>query len=148
MQRDHVASTFIRRHFNVVCPLAHWAHQQRRTATEEPPWNGQYEGHAKSSVTNRLPWFYPCYILKKLHFTWIVCWIANDTPLFRANCFPTDRVISSWNRCSHIHWPIYLLLWNMDQAKDGQESTFYMTTPPLISVRLLSPFWLLKRWKF
>ena len=25
-----------------------------------------------------------------------------------------------------------------DQAKDGQESTFYMTTPPLISVRLLS----------
>ena len=31
------------------------------------------------------------------------------------------------------------------QAKDGQESTFYMTTPPLISVRLLSLFWLLKR---
>ena len=27
-----------------------------------------------------------------------------------------------------------------DQAKDGQESTFYMTTPPLISVRLLSLF--------
>ena len=27
-----------------------------------------------------------------------------------------------------------------DQEKDGQESTFYMTTPPLISVRLLS-FW-------
>ena len=27
-----------------------------------------------------------------------------------------------------------------DQAKDGQESTFYMTTPPLISVRLLSFF--------
>ena len=26
----------------------------------------------------------------------------------------------------------------MDQAKDGQESTFYMTTPPHISVRLLS----------
>ena len=26
------------------------------------------------------------------------------------------------------------------QAKDGQESTFYMTTPPLISVRLLSLF--------
>ena len=26
----------------------------------------------------------------------------------------------------------------MDQAKDGQESTFYMTMPPLISVRLLS----------
>ena len=25
-----------------------------------------------------------------------------------------------------------------DQAKDGQESTFYMTTPPLISVRLLN----------
>ena len=32
-----------------------------------------------------------------------------------------------------------------DQAKDGQESTFYMTTSPLISVRLLSLFWLLKR---
>ena len=28
----------------------------------------------------------------------------------------------------------------MDQAKDGQESTFYMTTPPLISVKLLSLF--------
>ena len=28
----------------------------------------------------------------------------------------------------------------MDQAKDGQESTFYMTTPPVISVRLLSLF--------
>ena len=27
-----------------------------------------------------------------------------------------------------------------DQAKDGQMSTFYMTTPPLISVRLLSLF--------
>ena len=27
-----------------------------------------------------------------------------------------------------------------DQAKDGQESTFYMTTPPLISVKLLSLF--------
>ena len=26
----------------------------------------------------------------------------------------------------------------MDQAKDGQDSTFYMTTPPRISVRLLS----------
>ena len=35
-----------------------------------------------------------------------------------------------------------------DQAKDGQESTFYMTTPPLISVRLLSLFWLLKRCQF
>ena len=27
-----------------------------------------------------------------------------------------------------------------DQAKDGQESTFYRTTSPLISVRLLSLF--------
>ena len=27
-----------------------------------------------------------------------------------------------------------------DQAKDGQESTFYMTTPPLISVWLLNLF--------
>ena len=35
-----------------------------------------------------------------------------------------------------------------DQAKDGQESIVYMTTPPLISVRLVSLFWLLKRWKF
>ena len=84
-----------------------------------------------------------------LHCTWMVCWIANDIRfLFRTNCFPTDPVILKWNRCSHIHWPIYLLHWNMDQAKDGQESTFYMTTPPLISVRLLSLFWLLKRWKF
>ena len=79
---------------------------------------------------------------KMLHCTWMVCWIANDTPLFCAKSFPTDRVITNWNRCSHIHWPIYLLHWNMDQAKDGQESTFYMTTPPLISVRLLSLFFL------
>ena len=28
----------------------------------------------------------------------------------------------------------------MDQAKDGQESTFYMATPPVISVSLLSLF--------
>ena len=53
-----------------------------------------------------------------LHCTWMVCWIANDTRLFRANCFPTDRVISNWNRCSHIHWPIYLLHWNMDQKTE------------------------------
>ena len=51
-----------------------------------------------------------------LHCTWMVCWIANDTRLFRANCCPTDRVISNWNGCSHVHWPIYLLHWNMDQA--------------------------------
>ena len=55
---------------------------------------------------------------KMLHCTWMVCWIANDTLLFRANCFPTDRVISNWNRCSHIHWPIYLLHWNMDQKTE------------------------------
>ena len=48
----------------------------------------------------------------------MVCWIANDTRSFRANCFPTDRVISNWNRCSHIHWPIYLLHWNMDQKTE------------------------------
>ena len=48
----------------------------------------------------------------------MVCWIANDTRLFRANYFPTDRVISNWNRCSHIHWPIYLLHWNMDQKTE------------------------------
>ena len=47
-----------------------------------------------------------------------MCWIANDTHLFHANCFPTDRVISNWNRCSHIHWPIYLLHWNMDQKTE------------------------------
>ena len=74
----------------------------------------------------------------------MVCWIANDTRLFLSNCFPTDRVILNWSRCSHIHWPIYLLHWNMDQAKDGQVFTFYMTTPPLIIVRLLSLFRLLK----
>ena len=53
-----------------------------------------------------------------LHCTWMVCWIAKDTRLFRANCFPTDRVISNWYRCSHIHWPIYLLHWNMDQKTE------------------------------
>ena len=50
-----------------------------------------------------------------LRCSWMVCWIANDTRSCRANYFPTDRVISDWNRCSHIHWPIYLLHWNMDQ---------------------------------
>ena len=48
----------------------------------------------------------------------MVCWIAKDTRLFRANCFQTDWVISNWNRCSHIHWPIYLLHWNMDQKTE------------------------------
>ena len=48
----------------------------------------------------------------------MVCWIANDTRLFRANCFLIDRVISNWNRCSRIHWPIYLLHWNMDQKTE------------------------------
>ena len=38
---------------------------------------------------------------------------------------------------SYSHWPILQAIRN-DQAKDGQESTFYMTT--LISVRLLSLF--------
>ena len=32
----------------------------------------------------------------------------------------------------------YIGTWT--KQKDGQESTFYMTTPPLISVRLLSLF--------
>ena len=36
---------------------------------------------------------------------------------------------------------MYLLHWNVDQAKDDQESTFYMTMPPLIGVKLLSLFW-------
>ena len=53
-----------------------------------------------------------------LHCTWMVCWIANDTRLVRANCFPADPVISNWNRCSHIHWPIYLLHWNLDQKTE------------------------------
>ena len=53
-----------------------------------------------------------------LHCTWMVCWIANDTRLLCANCFQTDRVISNWNRCTHIHWPIYLLHWNMDQKTE------------------------------
>ena len=53
-----------------------------------------------------------------LHCTWMVCWIANETCFFRANCFLTDWVISNWNRCSHIHWPIYLLHWNMDQKTE------------------------------
>ena len=53
-----------------------------------------------------------------LHCTWMVSWIANDTRLFRTNCFPTDRVISNWNRCNHIQWPIHLLHWNMDQKTD------------------------------
>ena len=48
----------------------------------------------------------------------MVCWIATDTRLFRSSCFPTDRVISNWNSCSHIHWPIYLLHWNMDQKTE------------------------------
>ena len=48
----------------------------------------------------------------------MVCWIANDTYLFRVNCFPTDWVISNWNRCSNIHLPIYLLHWNMDQKTE------------------------------
>ena len=56
--------------------------------------------------------------LKMLHCIWMVCWIANDTRLFRANCFPNDRVISNLNRCSHIHWPIYMLHWNMDQKTE------------------------------
>ena len=53
-----------------------------------------------------------------LHCTWMVCWKVNDIRLFRANCFPTERVISNWNRCSHIHWPIHLLHWNMDQKTE------------------------------
>ena len=55
---------------------------------------------------------------KVLHCTWMVCWIANNTRLFRSNCSPTVWVISNWNRCSHIHWPIYLLHWNMDQKTE------------------------------
>ena len=30
--------------------------------------------------------------------------------------FQLTRVISNWNRCSHIHWPIYI--WNMDQKTE------------------------------
>ena len=55
---------------------------------------------------------------------------------------------------TYSHWPILQefcteesesFTIRNDQAKDGQESTFYMTTPPLISVRLLNLFWPLKR---
>ena len=45
--------------------------------------------------------------LSQVYFKMLHC--TNDTRLFRSNCFPTERVISNWNRCSHIHWPIYLL---------------------------------------
>ena len=77
-----------------------------------------YQGRVKGSVTNRFPWILSQVYFKMLHCTWMVCWTANDTRLFHANCFPTDRVISNWNRCSHIHWPIYLLYWNMDQKTE------------------------------
>ena len=53
-----------------------------------------------------------------LHCTWMVWWIANDTCLFRENGFSTYRLILNWSRCSHIHWPIYLLHWNMDQKTE------------------------------
>ena len=52
--------------------------------------------------------------------------------------------LSIW---SYSHWPILQefcteesesFTIRNDQAKDGQESTFYMTTPLLISVRLVS----------
>ena len=76
------------------------------------------EGRAKSSVTNRLPLFYPRYIIKCFTALEWVCWIANDTRLFHANCFRTDQVISNWNRCSHIHWPIYLFHCNLDQKTE------------------------------
>ena len=65
-----------------------------------------------------------------------------------------SSALSIW---SYSHWPILQelcteesesLTIRNDQAKDGEESSSYMTTPPLISVRLLSLFWLLKRWKF
>ena len=59
-----------------------------------------------------------------LHCTWVVCWIANSTRLFRSNCFPTDRVIANWNRCNHIHWPVYLLQWNVDQKRMFRSSPF------------------------
>ena len=37
---------------------------------------GTYEGRAKSSVTNRLPWFYPRYILKCFTaLEWCVEWL-------------------------------------------------------------------------
>ena len=58
-----------------------------------------------------------------------------------------SSALSIW---SYSHWPILQefcteeseksFTIRNDQAKDGQESTFYMTTPPLISVRLLSLF--------
>ena len=63
-----------------------------------------------------------------------------------------SSALSLW---SYSHWPILQEFCTEeseksspirnDQAKNGQECTFYMTRPPLISVRLLSLFWLLKR---
>ena len=46
-----------------------------------------------------------------------------------------------------LYWRKWKSFTRNDQAKDGQESTFYMTLPPLISVRSLSLFWLLKSFK-
>ena len=77
----------------------------------------EYEARAKKFCHYEASLVLSPVYFKMLHCTWMVCWIANDTRLFRANCLPTDRVISNWNRGSHIHWPIYLSHWNMDQIK-------------------------------
>ena len=69
---------------------------------------------------------------------------------------PVVQVGQSWalSIWSYSHWPSLqefctekserVFTIRNDKAKDDQVSTFYMTTPPLISARLLSLFWLLK----
>ena len=55
--------------------------------------------------------------------------------------------------CRYFFWSLSKLTifffdlsgWFLVICQDGQESTLYTTTHPLISVRLLSLFWLLKR---
>ena len=55
-------------------------------------------------------------------------------PVVQMPCPSSHTRILYWRK-----WKSFTI--RNDQAKDGQESTFYMTTPPLISVRLLSCFY-------
>ena len=75
--------------------------------------------------------------------------ISSKKMLYAIFFNSSSSALSIWSYC---HWPILQefcteesdsFTIRNDQAKDGKDSTFYMTTPPLISVRLL--FWLLKR---
>ena len=99
----------------------------------------QYEGPAKSSVTNRFLKFYPRYILKC--FT-VLEWCVEQLTIpvyvvqtaFQLTSYFQLKQLQSYTLTN------LLVTIRNDQAKDNQESTFYMTTPPLISVRLLSLF--------